>query len=99
MPLAVMAQLCASPALIAPNESPPATSCGTVASGVVLPMPSRPSSLFPQQCASPVAVTAHVCASPPAIDVNLGLPLTAVGTSAFACVPLPSWPARFPPQQ
>src|SRR3989442_12893084 len=52
------------PALPAARVSPPATAAG-IALFVVVPLPSWPRPLFPQQYATPAAVTAQVGSSPP----------------------------------
>ena len=66
---------------------------------VVVPSPSWPKLLLPQQT-TPVAVTAQVWLLPAEIAATpLPSPLTGVGVERSVVVPSPSWPPEFSPQQ
>jgi hypothetical protein len=56
-----------------PDESP-VTATGTGLSAIVLLLPSSPKKLNPQHCTPPAALSAHVCAFPPATAVYLAAP-------------------------
>ena len=68
---------------------------------VVVPSPSCPWLLRPQQYASLAVVMAQVC-SPPALILLKRMPLgnvDAMGILLFTCVPFPSCPEELSPQQ
>src|SRR5207249_4229317 len=75
------------------KTSPPETGTGTgVALPVVVPLPSSPSLLSPQQYAAPAVVTPQVW-TPPVLSVaKVSPPETATGVELLAGVPSPSWP-------
>src|SRR5258706_127815 len=61
----------------------------------VLPSPTWPVSLWPQHCASPRRVTAHVCISPAeSIATPFASPVTSTGVSRVVVElsPRPPWP-------
>jgi hypothetical protein len=88
----------AAPALIAKNVSPPATAVG-VALLVVVPLPSWPYVLSPQQYATPPVVSAQALESPTLIRLKLSPPATRVGVARASVVPSPSCPWLLSPQQ
>src|ERR1700693_5979834 len=66
---------------------------------VVVPLPSWPELLSPQDKTWPVEVNARLCASPPEMAVTV-VPegrLTPTGVSALPVVPSPSWPELLKP--
>ena len=68
----------------------------------MVPLPSRPKSLLPQQLTAPVFNNAHVWASPAVIETAVTPPInafTATGTELVTVVPLPSRPEPLFPQQ
>src|SRR2546421_575862 len=74
----VRPQVCAEPALMELNFSPPATGVGSARSVVVL-SPTCPVLLFPQQYAVPSGDRAHECRLPLAMLLNWKLPATGAG--------------------
>ena len=86
-----MPHVCLKPALTDANVSPPATAMGAVR-GIVsmLPMPSWPEELSPQQYAMPVVVTPHVWPAPV-------LSTTRLNTAAGAVVSPPQAPRTSTP--
>src|SRR3954464_5700691 len=77
---------------------PPRTPDG-VARLSVAPLPSSPSTLYPQQRAVPELLTAQVWAPPAARALKLSLEETALGCGVLVVELLPSWPKSFQPQQ
>ena len=72
----------------------------------LVPSPSWPAQLDPQQYAVPPATRPQVCAAPATSAVKVRPPLTATGAVRLAelspstpLVPSPSWPYPFRPQQ
>ncbi len=65
---------------------------------VLLPMPSSPRSLLPQQNIAPVVFTAHVCSQPAETEAH-PVPFTSCGVQRWVASPIPSWPRVFMPQQ
>jgi hypothetical protein len=63
----------------------------------VVPSPSCPVMLLPQQWTAPPA-SAHVCVSPSASAVTPVKPSTTTGVLLLTSEPSPSWPASFEPQ-
>jgi len=90
----------APPAAISTTpEDSPETWTGTELFFVV-PFPSWPERLRPQQRTPPPAATAQVWAPPAAISTTPeASPVTWTGTELFFVVPFPSWPERLSPQQ
>src|SRR4029077_7411114 len=76
------------------------TSVGTGLS-IVVPLPSWPLALEPQQYAplrgGPQHVRCLLC--PPPKAANVGPPGPGTGLGALTIVPCPSWPELFSPQQ
>src|SRR5688572_26465745 len=94
-PAVVSAQVYPSwdpPAVICSNASPPVTATGAARS-VVLPSPSCPRLLDPQQYAAPWAVRPQVCSTPVLREANVSPPVTATGANRWVVVLSPSWPA------
>ena len=87
-----------SPALTVKKVWLPETSTGTRL-GLVVPSPSWPLTLCPQQCAAPDVVTPQVKENPALMEAKAWLPKTATGTSFSMVVPSPSWPLPLFPQQ
>src|SRR2546422_309741 len=76
------------------NVSPPDTATG-VRLLVVVPVPSWPKALSPQQYATPFGVTPQVEYFSPALTAaNVSPPDTATGVALLVVVPLPSSPYR-----
>ena len=71
--------------------SPPETATG-VALLVVVPFPSSPAPLNPQQYAAPLVVTPQVCSYPALTAANVSPPDTATAASLFVVVPFPISP-------
>jgi hypothetical protein len=69
----------------------PMTATGVELS-VVVPSPSSPKALRPQQLTEPPVRRAHVSLPPAEIAVAVVMPLTATGVELFVVVPLPSSP-------
>jgi hypothetical protein len=65
----------------------------------VVPSPSSPETLPPQQRTPPVVVTAQVCSGPAAMSCAPDSTSLAGGQPWFSVVPSPSWPEPFSPQQ
>src|SRR5262249_22563375 len=76
-PLRTIPHVCATPAAMDLNFSPPATGVGFVRLTLVL-SPSWPNSLSPQQYAVPSAARAHAWKLPTASDTN-------TGAASYAC--------------
>src|SRR2546425_446730 len=68
---------------------------------VVVPSPSWPLPLAPQQYAAPAAVTPQVWAAPAVTAAKLtpAGACTSTGLDRSVVVPSPSWPLPLPPQQ
>jgi len=70
---------------------------------MVVPLPSRPSKLLPQQLTAPVFNNAHVWELPAVIETAVADPsvnaATATGTKLEVVLPLPSSPLPLKPQQ
>src|SRR5947199_337740 len=77
---------------------PPETSSGTLLF-VVVPVPSWPYRLSPQQSAAPPVVSPHVWLAPRLSAAKLNPPETGTGTLLFVVVPSPSSPRTLSPQQ
>jgi len=89
--------VCCPPALIEANVRPPDTATGIELLAVV-PLPSWPHLLNPQQYATPLVVRPQL--PWPALTVpKLNPPETGTGVLEFVVVPLPSWPYALLPQQ
>src|SRR6266566_10011771 len=88
------------PASTAAKLSPPVTATGLVRF-VVVPSPSWPLSLSPQQYAAPAVVTPQVWKLPALTAAKVSPPTTATGLVCFvfAQVPSPSAPPPLYPQQ
>src|SRR5574338_409829 len=95
MPEAVSPHVEAAPAVSDANVTPPDTGLGAVAVSVV-PFPSCPEKLEPQQYAEPPGSRPHACCSPTVIVTYLRLPLTGCGPRAPEAV---SFPMTFPQQE
>src|SRR5207245_11273560 len=80
------------------NVSAPDTPTGA-ALGVVVPCPSRPKRLSPQQYAAPPGVTPQVVPAPALTAAKVRPPDTATGVALLVVVPFPSWPESLSPQQ
>ena len=65
----------------------------------LVPSPSWPAQLDPQQYAVPPATRPQVCAAPATSAVKVRPPLTATGAVRLVLLPSPSWPYSFRPQQ
>lgn len=65
----------------------------------VVPSPTCPKKLYPQQNTPASAVRAHPWSPAAAIPPYVRAPLTAIGTIASAPAPAPSCPTPFAPQQ
>src|SRR5438270_12022 len=91
LPSMARPQLQNSPAPTAMKLRPPDTAVGATRVAVV-PSPSCPLPLKPQQNAERAAVTAHVCARPALIPVNLNPPYTGFGVARDTVSRSPSWP-------
>src|SRR5438094_10525809 len=78
--------------------SQPATSTGT-ALLVVVPLPSSPTVLKPQQYAAPPVVSPHVKPLPVLTTAKLSPPETSTGVPLPVVEPSPSWPQVLSPQQ
>jgi hypothetical protein len=65
---------------------------------VVVPFPSCPLLLRPQQASAPVALRAQACESPTWISTALVRLLTVTGTRLGVVVPFPSCPCELSPQ-
>src|ERR1700733_13963967 len=76
----------------------PLTATG-VDESVVVPFPSSPYVLSPQQSTVPPVRRAQAWTSPPAMAVVLVRPLTGTGVPESVVVPFPSWPFALAPQQ
>jgi hypothetical protein len=76
----------------------PATLTGT-AVFIVVPLPSWPELLSPQQYAVSPVVTPQLWLVPALTVAKMKPPKTATGTALFIVVPLPSWPELLSPQQ
>ena len=86
-----------TPAVIETAVAPPIN--GFTATGTelvtVVPLPSRPERLWPQQLTAPVFNTAHVWEPSAVIETAVAPPInafTATGTELVTVVPLPSRP-------
>src|SRR5215813_14127223 len=93
-------------------SSPPETSTTVVPSGLtatglarsmIVPSPSSPLSLRPQQRSRPVVSTAHVWSAPAASRAGVHIapepaPTTLIGALAPVSLPPPSWPHAPSPQ-
>ena len=66
---------------------------------MVVPSPSWPLPLEPQQYAAPVGVRPQVCPPPALSAVNVRPPATGVGSRRWVVVPSPSCPLALKPQQ
>jgi hypothetical protein len=86
------------PALTPAKLTLPATSTG-VDRFVVVPSPSWPNPLSPQQYAAPLATRPQVWVPFTLIAANVTIPETATGVDLFVVVPSPSWPNELSPQQ
>ena len=71
--------------------SPPPTPSGVVLP-VVVPSPSWPLLLSPQQYAAPTVVMPQVFRNPALTAAKVSPPETAAGVELLVVVPLPSWP-------
>src|SRR5438128_1301547 len=60
---------------------------------VLVPSPSCPSPLDPQQYAAPLGVTPQVCRPPALTATNGRPPATGTGLDWLVVVPAPSWPS------
>ena len=94
-PVFVSAQLCHCPTVSAVKVTPAGmvTATGMLLS-VVVPLPSLPCILDPQQYTVPVVVRAQLCPAPAPIDAKvtpLGI-VTATGALLLVVVPLPRLP-------
>src|ERR1035437_8557912 len=76
----------------------PLTATGVELS-VVVPLPSSPGPLDPQQRTELSVRRAQVWRKPAEIVVAVVMPLTATGVELFVVVPSPSWPQLLSPQQ
>src|SRR5579862_1067624 len=84
---------------MATNVRPPETRLGTALS-VVVPFPSCPKALKPQQYALPLVVSPQALSSPLALSAsNASPPDTATGVVAGVVVPFPNSPSALFPQQ
>jgi hypothetical protein len=86
------------PAVTTWNKCPPETTVGTDLL-VVVPSPSCPRSLAPQQNADPALVTPQVWFAPASILANFSPPDTATGSELLVVVPSPIWPRSLFPKQ
>src|SRR6266550_3316636 len=86
------------PAPTAANVSPPDTATG-VRLLIVVPFPSSPEPLSPQQYAAPLGVTPQVSQRTPLTAANVSPPDTATGAGLLVVVPFPSSPEPLSPQQ
>src|SRR5256885_8594833 len=75
------------------------TTCTGVALDVVVPLPSWPYRLSPQQYAAPVGVTPHVSWVPALRELKVRPPPTATGWGSLTVLPSPSSPHVLVPQQ
>src|SRR3989442_10364226 len=104
MPAAVTPQVWATPPVTAAKLTPGGACTSTGLDWfVVVPSPSWPLPLAPQQYAaalSPVA-SPQVCKSPPVTAAKLtpAGACTSTGLDRFVIVPSPSWPLPLAPQQ
>src|ERR671931_1720410 len=109
MPAALSPQLCHRPdALTAAKVSPPPIAVG-VAVVVVVPFPSWPSALKPQQYPASPVVTPQLWNEPALSVAKVRPPSTSRGTmlqlstvprpAHFSVVAAPSWPSALSPQQ
>src|ERR1051325_4235220 len=80
------------------NVKPPETATGTFVESVV-PLPSSPKPLNPQQNALRAFVSARVWRAPAGMRENVSDPLSGTGTLLFVFEPLPSCPEALLPQQ
>ena len=85
------------PAVMATAPVRPDTVTGVVEL-VVVPSPSCPKSLPPQQRAVPSASSAHVCIHPAVMATAPVRPDTTTGVVELVAVPSPSCPESLPPQ-
>src|SRR5439155_7097056 len=104
-----------SPPLTVAKLSPTTTATGAVLQGalpgqssgpVVVPIPSSPSPLYPQQYAAPLVAMPQACVpkglEPPAAaltSAKIDPPVTTAGTELLVVVPFPSSPLALSPQQ
>ena len=109
MPAGVSAHACERPTAIEANDRFPLTGTGT-SLDVVVPVPSCPLVLSPQQEALLLDVTAHVVDPPAEIFRTVRPPATEMGTALHGKLPpyrtqvgdgdpTPSCPRAFEPQQ
>src|SRR5213593_2633556 len=77
--------------LTAAKVSPPDTATG-VELLILVPLPSSPLPLWPQQYAAPAGVTPQVAATPALTEANVSPPDTVRAVVLDTSVPLPSWP-------
>ena len=98
-PVVVTPHVWSKPALTDAQLFPPLTSTGVVLFPRVVPSPSRPLLLDPQQYASPAVVTPHVWLRSALTDAQLCPPLTLLGAKRCIVVPSPSRPLLLYPQQ
>src|SRR5688500_9310303 len=103
VPLPVTPQVCPMnpPAMIWAKTIPPLTGTGENLEAVV-PSPSAPKALAPQQNALPALVRPQVWLPSPADrDANTTVPETGAGAewAAWSWAPMPSWPPPLWPQQ
>src|SRR5438094_468468 len=94
-----MAQTCPVLRAIAANVSPPDTASGVADDTTLLPAPSWPRALLPQQNAAPAVVRPHVPFVPAPSNLNVRPPTTRVGVVRVVVVLSPSCPELFTPQQ
>jgi hypothetical protein len=94
------AQVRLLPTPIDTAESMPATAVGAPSSPPMVPLPSCPSKLSPQQITCPPSVSAHVWLFPAASCTTPPRPGTAAGVGWLLppVVPSPSWPRKLSPQ-
>src|SRR5207249_8518781 len=86
------------PTLTAASVSPPETATG-VALLVVVPFPSSPLPLYPQQYAVPLVVTPQALMKPALTAANVSPPETATGVQPLVVVAFPRTPEPLSPQQ
>ena len=100
-PPAVTTQVLMPPAAIATTGPPRPTTSTGVRLPAVVPLPSWPERLRPQQLTPPAIVSAQVCQEL-ALIATIVFPAlvksTSTGTRLLVVVPLPSWPASLAPQ-
>ena len=87
------------PAAVPASPRPGKSTSTGLAEVVVVPLPSWPESLAPQQNTRPSFKRAQLCCAPAVISTAPASPETAAGRARSTVLPSPSCPASLAPQQ